>query len=133
MNDTVGVAVVLCFCMLAVPIPMVPMFSFSQVHSYISNHQYELYFSFSVRCCALTFSHFPWFSLFPHFPQAPIFQEVWVFFFGGGGALVPHCSQNCLFRIFKPRFFPNPTHHFLELNGCVCFFFWEGGLVSDFS
>ena len=29
MNDTVGVAVVLCFCMLAVPIPIVPIFSFS--------------------------------------------------------------------------------------------------------
>ena len=29
MNDTIGVAVVLCFCMLAVLIPMVPMFSFS--------------------------------------------------------------------------------------------------------
>ena len=78
-----------------------------QVHSYISNHQY------------VRFSHFPWFSLFRHFPQRPIFQEVWVFFFGAGGVLVPHCSQNCLFRIFKPRFFPNPTHHFLELNGCV--------------
>ena len=94
-----------------------------QVHSYISNHHYELYFSFSVRCCALTFSHFPWFSLFPHFPQPSIFQEVWVFFLGGGG-IVPHFSQNCLFRIFKPRIFPNPTHHFLELNGYV---FWRGG------
>ena len=29
MDDTVGVAVVLCFCMLAVPIPMVTMFYFS--------------------------------------------------------------------------------------------------------
>ena len=37
---------------------------------------------------------------------------------------MPHCSQNCLFRIFKPGFFPNPTHHFLEPNGCV---FWGGG------
>ena len=42
---------------------------------------------------------------------------------------MPRCSQNCLFRIFKPHFFPNPTHHFLELNGCV---FGGGGLYQTF-
>ena len=44
---------------------------------------------------------------------------------------MPHYSQNCLFRIFKPPFFRNPTHHFLELRGCV--FFWGGGLYETFS
>ena len=45
---------------------------------------------------------------FPHFPKPPFFQEVWVS--GGGGALLPHFfSQNCLFHIFKPHIFPNPS------------------------
>ena len=36
------------------------------------------------------------------------------------------------FPDFKPPFFPNPTHHFLELCGCV-FFFGGGGLYETFS
>ena len=55
MHDIATVAVILCFCMLAVPMPMVPFFfpPFLQLHSYINNHQHELCFLFSVRCCAL--------------------------------------------------------------------------------
>ena len=89
-----------------------------QVHSYISNHQYGFPISLG-----FPFSHI--------FPNTPLLKR-YVFFFGrgGGGVLVPHCSQNCVFRIFKPPFFPNPTHHFLELRGCV-FFFW-GGLYQTF-
>ena len=90
-----------------------------QVHSYISNHQY------------VTFSQFPWFSLFPHFPQRPIFQEVRVFFLGGGGTCATLFPQ-LPFPHFQTPFPPNPTHHFLELNGCV-FLGGGGGLVSDFS
>ena len=64
---------------------------------------------------------FPLVFPFPTFSPTPHFSRGMCFFFwaGGGGVLVPHCSQNCLFRIFKPPFFPNPTHHFLELHGCV--------------
>ena len=92
-----------------------------QVHSYISKHQYGFPISLG----------FPFFHIFPN---APFFKR-YVFFFGagrGGGVLVPHCSQNCLFRIFKPPFFPNPTHHFRELRGCV-FFFWGGGACMRLS
>ena len=94
-----------------------------QVHSYISKHQYGFPISLG----------FPFFHIFPN---APFFKR-YVFFFwgregGGGWVLVPHCSQNCLFRIFKPPFFPNPTHHFRELRGCV-FFFGGGGLYETFS
>ena len=45
---------------------------------------------------------------------------------------MPHGSQNCLFRIFKPPFFPNLTHHFLELHGCVFFGGRGGGLYQTF-
>ena len=86
-----------------------------QVHSYISNHQYELYFSFSVRCCALTFSHFPCFSLFPHFPQPPIFQEVRVFFFLGGGGHLCHIFPTIAFSPFSNPVF-SPTQPIIFLN-----------------
>ena len=89
-----------------------------RVHSYISNHQYGFPISLG-----FPFSHI--------FPDAPFFKRYVFFFWAARGVLVPHCSQNRLFRIFKPPFSPDPTHHFLELHGCV--FFFLGGLVSDFS
>ena len=43
---------------------------------------------------------------------------------------MPHFSQNCHSRIFQPHIFPHPTHHFLELHGCV--FGGGGGLHQTF-
>ena len=97
-----------------------------QVHSYISNHQHELYCSFSVRCCAPTFSHFPWFSLSHIFPNPPFSKRVGCFFFrgGGGGGHFGHIFRRIAFSTFSNPI-SSPTHHFLELNGCVCS--WGGG------
>ena len=72
-----------------------------QVHSYISNHQY------------VTFSHFSWFSLFPHFPQRPIFQEVWVFFLGGG--YLCHNVPRIAFSAFSNPVF-SPTQPIIYWN-----------------
>ena len=89
-----------------------------QVHSYISKHQYG-------------FPIFLGFLFFHIFPNASFFKR-YVFFFwgreGGGWVLVPHCSQNCLFRIFKPLF--SSTQPIIFLNCVVvCFFLGGGGLV----
>ena len=80
MNDTAGVAVLLCFSMRAVPIPVVLMsclcpFSPSlQVHWYVNSHHHELYCFFCWILCSrggLAFSHFPWFLLSHIFPNPP--------------------------------------------------------------
>ena len=75
MNDTARVAVLLCFCMLVVPIPMVLMsllcpFSPSlQVHSYVNSHHHELYCFFCRILCSRRSDSFPFLvSPFPHFP-----------------------------------------------------------------
>ena len=117
MNDSVGVAVVLCFCMLAVPIPM---FSFSA--------DPFIHWQASVR-----FSHFPWFSLFPYFPQRPIFQEVCVFFLGGevGGGYLCHIVPRIAFSGFSNPLF-SPTQPIIFLN-CVVVCFFGGGLYETFA
>ena len=102
-----------CYCTFACLLCQCPWYPFSpslQVHSYIDNHQHELYFSFSVRCCALGAEvqcfpislgfPFPTFSLTPHSPR------------GGGG--------DTFTRLFPEFPFPHfPTPYFPELNSCV--------------
>ena len=71
-----------------------------QVHAYISNHQY------------VTASHIPWVSLFQLFPQRPIFQEVWVFFWGGDLCrIIPRIG----FSAFSNPLF-SPTQPIIFLN-----------------
>ena len=88
-----------------------------QVHSYISKHQYGFPISLG----------FPFFHIFPN---APFFKRYVFFFLGGegGGGYLCHIVPRIAFSGFSnPLFCPNPTHHFLELCGCV--FFFGGGLV----
>ena len=84
-----------------------------QVHSYISNHQYGFPISLG----------FPFFHIFPnaHFSRGMCF-----FLGGGGGGTCATLFPGLPFPYFQTPFFPqpNPTHHFLELHGCV---FWGGG------
>ena len=76
------------------------------------------------------FSHFPWFSLSHIFPNPPFSERFGCRGGGGGGGHFCQTFPRIAFSTFSNPIF-SPTHHFPELNGCVC---WGGGgLVSDFS
>ena len=84
MNDIGGVAVVLCFSMNAVPMPMVTIFSFPAgpfIHS-LPTIGMNCIFHFLSGVVVLerraNVFPFPLVFPFPHFPQPRICQEVWV-------------------------------------------------------
>ena len=117
-NDIAGAAVLLCFCMLAVPMPMVLMscmcpFSPSvQVHPYVKRHHHELYSFFCRILCSRRSDFFPFplgfsfstFSLTPHFPKG-----LCVWGWGGGYYTFITLFPQFPFPHFPTPYFPQPT------------------------